>query len=83
MPRSPAPTGFILSARKADKLIRDPLFDRVYALRIRGFAQQFRSAELDMQFSLSKDLVSLRQFLRVPREEGMTKVTTLMERGDF
>lgn len=74
---------FILSARKANKLLRELLFDRVYALRIRGFAQQFRGAELDMHFSLSRDLVPLRQFLRVLREEGMTKVTTLMERGDF
>lgn len=74
---------FILSARKANKLLRELLFDRVYAMRIRGFAQQFRGAELDMHFSLSKDLVPLRQFLRVLREEGMTKVTTLMERGDF
>ena len=74
---------FIVSARKANKLLRELLFDRVYALRIRGFAQQFRGAELDMHFSLSKDLVPLREFLRILREEGMTKVTTLMERGDF
>lgn len=51
--------------------------------RIWGFAQQFRGAELDMRFSLSKDLTPLRQILQVLREEGMTKVTTLMERGDF
>lgn len=74
---------YILSARKADKLLREYLFDRVYALRIRGFAQQFRAAELDMHFSLSKDLVELRQFLAVLRNEGLTKVATLMERGEF
>ncbi len=49
----------ILSARKANKLLREVLFKRVYAMRIRGFAQQFRSAELNMRFSLSKDLVEL------------------------
>ncbi len=74
---------FILSACKANKLLRERRFDRVYALRIHGFAQQFRGAELDMHFSLSNDLVPLREFLRVLWEEGMTKVTTLMERGDF
>ena len=36
-----------------------------------------------MHFSLSKDLTPLRQFLQVLRKEGMTKVTTLMERGNF
>jgi len=53
---------YVLSARKADKLLRDQLFDRVYGLRIRGFAQQFRSAELDMHFSLESDLVPLTFF---------------------
>lgn len=74
---------FILSARRADRLLREKLFDRVYALRIRGFAQAFRGAELDMHFSLAEDLVPLRRFLSTLRESGSTKVTTLLERGDF
>lgn len=74
---------FILSARRADRLLRDTLFDRVYALRIRGFAQAFRGAELDMHFSLSRDLLPIRRFLSTLREGGSTKVTTLLERGDF
>jgi hypothetical protein len=53
------------------------------ALRIRGFAQQFRGADLDMHFSLQQDLAPLRQLLRALRDEGMTKVTTLTEGGDF
>jgi hypothetical protein len=53
------------------------------SLRIRGFAQQFRGDELDIHFFLSKDLTPPRQFLQVLRDQGMTKVTTLMERGDF
>lgn len=73
----------ILSARKADKLLRELLFERVYAMRIRGFAQQFRSAELDMHFSLSKDLMELRDFLATLRAEGLTKVATLIERGEY
>jgi hypothetical protein len=42
---------YVLSARRADRLLREKLFDRVFALRIPGFARQFRGAELDMHFS--------------------------------
>lgn len=72
---------YILSARKADMLLRDKLFERVFALRIRGFAQQFRAAELDMHFSLSQDLTPLKTFFATLREEGLTKVATQLERG--
>ena len=71
----------VLSARKADKLLRELLFERVYALKIRGFAQQFRGAELDMHFSLKRDLVMFRHFLRTLQGEGQTKMASLLERG--
>jgi hypothetical protein len=74
---------YILSARRADKLLRELLFERVFALRVRGFAQQFRAAELDMHFSLSSDLIPLKRFLAALREEGATKVATLLERGEY
>lgn len=74
---------YVLSARRADKLLRDFLFDRVFALRMRSFARVFRAAELDMHFSLSKDLIPLKQFLATLREGGPQRVTTLMERGDY
>lgn len=74
---------YVLSARKADKLLREKLFDRVYALRIRGFAQQFRAAELDMHFSLSEDLTPLDDYLHTLRESGYQMVTTLLERGEY
>lgn len=74
---------YILSARKADKLLREFLFERVFALKIRNFAQVFRGAELDMHFSLSRDLTPLRSFLNTLRKEGTHKVTTLLERGEF
>jgi hypothetical protein len=72
---------YVLSARKADKLLRELLFDRVYALKIRGFAQQFRRAELDMHFSLRDDLVPLNQFLETLRDQGLTVVASMLERG--
>lgn len=74
---------YVLSARRADKLLRELLFDRVFALRMRGFARVFGRAELDMHFSLTKDLIPLKQFLATLREGGQQRVTTLMERGDY
>ena len=73
----------VLSARRADNLLRALLFDRVYALCIRGFAQQFRGAEVDMHFSLSKDLTPLDKYLHTLRESGYPMVTTLLERGEY
>jgi hypothetical protein len=40
-------------------------------------------AELDMHFSLKKDLVTLKDFLHTLKEEGQTKMTSLLERGTF
>ena len=74
---------YVLSARRADKLLRELLFDRVFALRMRGFTRVFGRAEIDMHFSLSKDLIPLKQFLATLREGGPQRVTTLMERGDY
>jgi hypothetical protein len=73
----------VLSARRADKLLREKLFERVFALRIRGFAQQFRGAELDMHFSLSQDLTPLDAYLQTLRESGYPMVTTMLERGEY
>ena len=67
---------YVLSARRADKLLRELLFDRVFALRMRSFARVFGRAELDMHFSLSKDLIPLKQFLATLREGGPQRVTT-------
>ena len=74
---------YIISARRADMLLRQKLFDRVYALKIRGFAQVFRGAEIDMHFSLAEDLIPPSQFLEVVKAEGLHKVTTFLERGEF
>jgi len=74
---------YVLSARRAERLLRELLFDRVFALRMRGFARAFRGAELDMHFSLSKDLTPLRRFLATLRTDGPQRITTLMERGEY
>lgn len=74
---------FVLGAKKADQLLREFLFERVFALRMRNFSRQFRQAELDMHFSLSKDLTSLSTYLDTLRDHGYPRVTTLLERGDY
>jgi hypothetical protein len=74
---------YVLSARRADNLLHEKLFERVYALSVRGFASHFRGAEVDMHFSLSKDLTPLDKYLHDLRERGYPVVTTLLERGDW
>ena len=74
---------YVLSARKAHDLLKTRLFERVYGLRVRGFARAFRGAELDMHFSVAEDLTPLREYLATLRHAGPTKVTTLLERGVY
>ena len=40
----------VLSARRADALLREKLFERAYALRVRGFAMNYRGAGLRYAF---------------------------------
>ena len=72
---------FVLSARRADNLLRERLFERAYALRVRAFARNYAGAELDMHFSLSQDLRPLAEFLEVLRNHGMPGLVTRLERG--
>ncbi|MBK8002579.1 MAG: hypothetical protein IPK12_01260 [Gemmatimonadetes bacterium] len=60
---------YVLSARRADQVLRAKLYERVFALRVRNFAQQFRSAEVDMHFSLSQDLTPLHDFFTRLRDD--------------
>lgn len=72
---------YVLSARRADKLMHEMLFERVYALAIPGFTRKFSGAEVDMHFSLTNDLMPLLDLLAVLREDGQGRVTTMLERG--
>lgn len=74
---------YVLSARRADHLVHSKLYDRVFALRVPRFTQQFRYAEVDMHFSLAGDLTPLTDFLQTLRDEGQAKVITLLERGVY
>lgn len=53
---------FVLSARRADNLLRERLFERAYALRVR--ARNYAGAELDMHFSLRRTCAHSLSFLR-------------------
>jgi hypothetical protein len=71
----------VLSARRADHLLREKLFDRVYAVRVRAFARNYRNAELDMHFSLKDDLTPLPTFLEALKTRGLHGVSVDLERG--
>jgi hypothetical protein len=73
----------VLSARRADQLLREKLFDRAYALRVPRFAMNYRGAELDMHFSISTDLHPLEEMLRILRDDGLHGLSVYLERGTF
>ena len=72
---------YILSARRAEDLLKAKLWDRVFALRVRNFTRTFPSAEVDMHFSLREDLTPLEQFLDALQRGGPPMASTLLERG--
>lgn len=72
---------YVLSARRADNLLRKLLFERAYALRVRAFARNYSGAELDMHFSLKGDLKPLAEFFEVLHTHGMTGLASRLERG--
>lgn len=71
----------VISARRADRLLRDLLFERAYALRVRAFAQNYRGAELDMHFSVSEDLHPLQELFDTLADHGMPGLVSRLERG--
>src|SRR5215211_1668893 len=71
---------YVLSARRAYEMLKTMFIERVYALRVRNFTRQFGGAEVDMHFSLKKELANLKELFRVLREEGPTKTASLLER---
>lgn len=74
---------YVLSARRADNLVHRYLYERVFALSVPGFTRAYRSAEVDMHFSLSRDLTPLREFLSTLREKGHPVIVSKLERGDY
>lgn len=73
----------VLSASRAERLLKEKLFERVFALRHRGFTSGFRNAEIDMHFSLAQEMVPVREFLRMVASESPQRLTVLLDRGEI
>ncbi len=73
----------IISARRADNLLRQLLFERVYAVRVRAFNRNYRNAEVDMHLSLAKDMTPLAGLLQEIGAIGLHGVASKLERGAF
>lgn len=73
---------FVLSARRADKLVHELLYDRVFALRVRNFTKAYSRAEVDMHLSLSQDMTPLDDFLRL-LSESPHQAIGMLERGSI
>ncbi|MDE3153981.1 MAG: hypothetical protein KGN76_02715 [Acidobacteriota bacterium] len=73
----------VISARRAHHLLRDLLFERVHALRLRGFNRTFRGAEINMHLSLSREMIPYQDFLTAIAERGPLQVAVRLERGEI
>jgi hypothetical protein len=73
----------IISASKAYALLSEKLFDRVFALRIPRFNRNYRNAEIDMHFSLSRELTPLVTFLEIVARESVQVLNVRLYRGDI
>lgn len=71
----------VISARKAESLLRQNLFGRVYALRVRGFTSRYRNAEVDMHLSMRDEMTSLYVFLKTLHDAGVQGLASQLERG--
>lgn len=73
----------VISAKKAWNLLREKLFERVHALSLKGFTRKFRNAEVDMHFSLSKELTPARNFLQLLIKDSPQKFAVRLYTGDY
>ena len=73
----------VISARRADSLLKAKLFKRVHALRLRGFNRTFRGAEINMHLSLSSEMMAFPDFLQILADTGVQGLSVRLERGDI
>lgn len=69
----------VISARKADKLLRELLFKRVFAVRQRTSPR----TQVNMHFSLSSDLTPFAEFARLRKERGLHGLAVILEAADI
>jgi hypothetical protein len=73
----------VISARRANTLLRELLFDRVHALRLRGFNRTFRGAEINMHLSLSREMIAYPEFLKLLAGRGPLEVAVRLDRREI
>ncbi|MGH6805076.1 MAG: hypothetical protein ACREC3_17185 [Methyloceanibacter sp.] len=73
----------VLSAARAEHLLKEKFFERVFALRQRAFTRTFRNAELNMHFSLRQEMTPVRDFLAAVALESPQRLTVLLDRGEL
>lgn len=69
----------VISASRAERLMKEKLFERVFALRQRAFTSAFRNPEIDMHFSLTQEMMPIREFLALVAAESPQRLTVLLE----
>lgn len=72
----------VISASRAERLMKEKLFERVFALRQRAFTSAFRNAEIDMHFSLTREMVPVRDFLATVASESPQRLAVLLYQGE-
>lgn len=73
----------VISARRADRLLKEKLFERVHALRLRGFNRTFRGAEINMHLSFASEMMAFSDFLQVLATTGVQGLSVRLERGEI
>lgn len=73
----------VISAAKADGLLRANLFERVHALSLKGFTRRFRNAEVDMHLSLSRELTPVRTFLELLVADSPQRFAIRLYTGEY
>jgi hypothetical protein len=72
---------YIFSARRAHLMMKELLFERVFALRQRNFNRAFKNAEIDLHLSFSRDMLPVKEFLEKSRQLSAAQLYSMIERG--
>jgi hypothetical protein len=73
----------VISAQRAYNLMRDHLFQRVFALRQRAFTVAYRNAEIDMHLSLRQEMTPIQRFFEIVANMSPQELAVRLYRGDM
>ena len=63
--------------------MREPLFERVFALRTRAFTTAFRRAEIDMHLSLTNEMTPIQDFFNFVTQLNSQELAVRLDRGEM